>query len=213
MERTTVSVLLLCEAGIAASLLLQQFEELDELAVSWSNAKNVQFITQLESFDVIVVNYHYHQQSFYQDVLRTETLDFNLIVYNLPADISIMQLIEWKRLKGILWEDSPLDHLAKSVKEVSQGSTWLPRPIMGALLEYYRKLSIPKLNPLVLLTKRERQILERLVCGQSNKQIADGLFVTESTVKTHIYKLYKKMNVRNRGEAIDRVRSVREDVA
>ncbi len=54
------------------------------------------------------------------------------------------------------------------------------------------------------LTKREKQILDRLVQGHSNLQIAEELFVAESTVKTHVYKLYKKLNVSNRKEAVQK---------
>ncbi|MBQ3466283.1 MAG: response regulator transcription factor [Firmicutes bacterium] len=52
------------------------------------------------------------------------------------------------------------------------------------------------------LTKRERELVELIYQGKSNKDIAEELFLSESTVKTHIYNIFRKMNVKNRIEVI-----------
>lgn len=52
------------------------------------------------------------------------------------------------------------------------------------------------------LTRRECELLELIYQGKSNKDIADLLFLSESTVKTHIYNIFRKMEVKNRVEAI-----------
>ncbi|MEZ9120541.1 response regulator transcription factor, partial [Vibrio cyclitrophicus] len=52
------------------------------------------------------------------------------------------------------------------------------------------------------LTKREIQIFKRVIRGDSNLEISSDLFISESTVKTHVYNIYKKINVTNRKEAI-----------
>jgi DNA-binding CsgD family transcriptional regulator len=56
------------------------------------------------------------------------------------------------------------------------------------------------------LTPRECQILERLVSGQSNKELARALEISPNTVKTHLARLYAKLEVRNRVEAIEKAR-------
>lgn len=48
------------------------------------------------------------------------------------------------------------------------------------------------------LTPREREMVELIYSGKSNREIADMLFLSESTVKTHIYNIFRKMNVKNR---------------
>ncbi len=50
------------------------------------------------------------------------------------------------------------------------------------------------------LTKREAEVMDLLLTGVSNKEIADKLFVAEKTVKTHAWQIYKKMNVKTRYE-------------
>ena len=56
------------------------------------------------------------------------------------------------------------------------------------------------------LTPREHDILGRLVSGQSNKELARALDISPNTVKTHLARLYEKLEVRNRVEAIEKAR-------
>ncbi len=53
-----------------------------------------------------------------------------------------------------------------------------------------------------MLTIREREVLTRISAGLSNKEIASNLNISENTVKTYVYKIYKKINVPNRFQAI-----------
>lgn len=57
-----------------------------------------------------------------------------------------------------------------------------------------------------VLTERERAVLRELAAGHSNRQIADALFIGEATVKTHLHKIYGKLEVANRVQAIGRAR-------
>ena len=58
------------------------------------------------------------------------------------------------------------------------------------------------------LTPRECQILEKLASGQSNKELARLLQISPNTVKTHVARLYEKLEVRNRVEAIEKARAL-----
>jgi two-component system NarL family response regulator len=57
------------------------------------------------------------------------------------------------------------------------------------------------------LTERERDVLEALIKGRSNKEIASGLFISEDTVKSHLKTLFSKLKVRDRtGAAVEAIR-------
>lgn len=58
------------------------------------------------------------------------------------------------------------------------------------------------------LTKRERQILDTIVTGQTNKEIAEKLFISDQTVKWHLHQLYQKLGVKNRTSAIAKARAL-----
>lgn len=129
----------------------------------------------------------------------------SLIVYDVPADNSDMTLCNHPRLKGILYQEAPIDHLFRSLDAVSKNDMWLPRKLMVKMLNEFRPYAINYQELSATLTKRERQTLKRIIQGQSNLEIAEALFVAESTVKTHVYKLYKKLNVSCRKEIINKV--------
>ncbi len=129
----------------------------------------------------------------------------SLIVYDVPADNSDMTLCNYTRLKGILYQEAPIDHLFRCLDSVSNNDMWLPRKLMVKMLNEFRPYAINYQELNTTLTKREQQTLERIIQGQSNLEIAEALFVAESTVKTHVYKLYKKLNVRCRKEVINKV--------
>lgn len=67
------------------------------------------------------------------------------------------------------------------------------------------KTELEKFN----FTNREYEILQLIAVGHSNADIADQLFLSISTVKTHVSNLYVKMDVKRRGQAIDKAKRLR----
>lgn len=59
------------------------------------------------------------------------------------------------------------------------------------------------------ISKREYEILEKIAAGLSNKEIAEALFVTESTVKTHVSNLFVKLDAKRRTQAIQKAKSLK----
>ncbi len=102
---------------------------------------------------------------------------------------------------GIVPPDAPPEELAVAVAAAAQGLIVLPRPLTGRLLQEpaasVEELSDP-------LTAREREVLELLARGLSNRLIARELHISEHTVKFHISSLYAKLGVNNRAEAVSR---------
>ena len=79
--------------------------------------------------------------------------------------------------------------------------------LLGALLLFlfyfiYSIKSTKKLNTEEELSKQEKNIKNHIIAGKSNKEIAEELFISLSTVKTHITNIYHKLNVTNRKELI-----------
>ncbi len=59
------------------------------------------------------------------------------------------------------------------------------------------------------ISERERDVLTLLAAGHSNQEIADRLFISPNTVKTHLHNLYRKLEVSRRGQAVQKARSLR----
>ena len=58
------------------------------------------------------------------------------------------------------------------------------------------------------ISERESDVLTLLATGHSNQEIADQLFISPNTVKTHVHKLYQKLEVSRRGQAVQKARSL-----
>ncbi len=112
--------------------------------------------------------------------------------------------------KGYLLKDMPSEELAQAIRVVHQGYTQ-----MGpGLLEKLMSNSVPRpedvLEPdsvsqelpkeFAQLTPREREVLELVALGLTNRDIAQQLYISEGTVKTHVTHLLTRLNLRNRAQ-------------
>ena len=102
---------------------------------------------------------------------------------------------------GYLMKDCAFDELAKAVRSVSTGQTYLSPSIADVLVKGYldrvnEKLSVAR-SP---LTEREREILQLLAEGRSSKEIAAHIGVSVKTVETHRRNMMQKLNMRSVAE-------------
>ena len=87
----------------------------------------------------------------------------------------------------------------QAIRIVHQGSVWAPRKVLSMFIE--RVSSAPgRIFPAgrVAFTDREKEVLEMLVAGRSNKEIGSALGIEERTVKAHVAKMMRKVGVQNR---------------
>jgi len=95
--------------------------------------------------------------------------------------------------------------MSKAIHAVHGGEIWAERRILEKaiskpmLLPETLQLQVPGLPP---LTNREMEVLTMVLQGASNREIADQNSISERTVKTHLYRVYRKLNVKSRTKAI-----------
>jgi two-component system NarL family response regulator len=100
--------------------------------------------------------------------------------------------------KSYLLKDMPVEEIATTIRAVYAGDASLPRQVAERLTERGQRDQ---------LTERERDVLESLIRGRSNKEIASNLCISEDTVKTHLKTLFAKLRVRDRtGAAVEAIR-------
>jgi DNA-binding NarL/FixJ family response regulator len=116
---------------------------------------------------------------------------------NVEPDVEIEKDSLALGLKGVFYNNTPLSLLARGVQAILDGELWYSRKTLSQSLQRVRPVK-RRSEPLVDLTYREKQILEEIVSGETNQEIADHLNISVHTVKTHIYNMYKKLNVSNR---------------
>jgi DNA-binding NarL/FixJ family response regulator len=105
---------------------------------------------------------------------------------------------------GFLLKDVPPEQLTAAVQAVTSGNALLSPSITCRLIESYTAAPTPAQTQAIIdqLTSRETEVLRLLAQGLSNQEIADGLLVAETTVKTHIARLLAKLDLRDRVQAV-----------
>jgi DNA-binding NarL/FixJ family response regulator len=107
---------------------------------------------------------------------------------------------------GFLLKDSPAEEVVRGVAAVAAGQALLDPAVTGRVLERFRATpdAVPEHRPAAIeeLTAREREVLELMGRGLSNGEIADTLVISEVTVKSHIGRIFTKLDLRDRAAAI-----------
>ncbi|MCQ1579442.1 response regulator [Streptomyces parvus] len=105
---------------------------------------------------------------------------------------------------GFLLKDATFPELLHAVRVVAGGHALLAPEITGRLIAEFarQRVSAPPRRSIEGLTAREAEVLVLIARGLSNADIADRLTITDHTVKTHINRLFAKMGLRDRAQAV-----------
>jgi DNA-binding NarL/FixJ family response regulator len=107
---------------------------------------------------------------------------------------------------GFILKDSPAEELVMAVRSVALGDAWLDPAITGRVLATYRSAVAPSSTSSAVevseLTDRELAVLRGLASGWTNSEIAERLVISELTVKSHIGRIFAKLDLRDRAAAI-----------
>jgi DNA-binding NarL/FixJ family response regulator len=104
--------------------------------------------------------------------------------------------------RGYLLKGTPRDELFKAIRAVSAGGSLLQPIVASKLLQHIRHQNEGAAAELEPLTDRERDVLQLLAQGKSNKEIAATLVISERTAKFHVSSIMGKLGASNRTEAV-----------
>ena len=127
--------------------------------------------------------------------LRADHPDVQVLaVTTFDAEADVVGALE-AGATGYVLKDSPTEALLEAVRDAAAGRSVLSPEVQQLLV---RRMSAPR----TALSPRETEILEVLASGATNREAAKRLFISESTVKTHLVHLYEKLGVDNRTAAL-----------
>lgn len=103
--------------------------------------------------------------------------------------------------RAYLLKDAPREELFKAIRAVYKGESLIEPAVAGKVLDRFAELS-RQAQVVDALSEREVEVLKLMAKGAANKEIAAGLCISESTVKTHIQTIFQKLGVGDRTEAV-----------
>lgn len=104
---------------------------------------------------------------------------------------------------GVFFSSDSLETLEKGIRKVMDGEMWFGRQLVGELLQLYkRKVGESKPTKQIKISPREVEVLRCLSVGYSNHDVAQKLHLSENTVKSHLFNIFRKLNVKNRTQAV-----------
>lgn len=101
---------------------------------------------------------------------------------------------------GYLLKDAPSKQVVDAIRTVASGESVIQPSMTKKLFDFHQQKRDSQNNE--ELTEREKEVLICLLEGLSNKEIADKLFISDKTVKIHVSKIFKKLNVKSRSQAV-----------
>jgi DNA-binding NarL/FixJ family response regulator len=101
--------------------------------------------------------------------------------------------------RGYILKDAIDSELVSAIRSVAKGDGYISPAVSGALLNDYRK---DVTDPLDLLSNREREVLQLISEGKTNKEIANKLNLSVYTVDSHRGKIMEKLNLHSTGELV-----------
>ena len=106
---------------------------------------------------------------------------------------------------GYLPDGSHLDQIASAVHSVADGEAVVPPLMLGSLLRHVvhrRRAERAEIERLEQLTDRERQVFDLLATGLDRSAIAERLFISVGTVRSHLQRVFRKLDVHSHAEAV-----------
>lgn len=184
----------------------------DDLQLKYIGSNGAELIGKLEmdsNIDVILMDIQMPEMDGIKatELIKSKHPQIKIIMLTVfDDDENIYNAIK-AGANGYLLKDTDPESLLKGINEVMEGGASMTPSIALKALNLLRnpeKLETEETNEEINLTKREQEILEQISRGLNYHQIAVNLIISPSTVRKHIENVYKKLQVHNKVEAVQK---------
>lgn len=185
--------------GVAQLIATQpEFEVVGEAA---SGEEGVQMVQKLEP-DLVLLDVDMRGIGGLQALRQIKELNLDTQVIMLTVSDREANLTHAVRngADGYLLKDADPEELLEKLRQAARGEVVFTESLMATLVDAMRQGNQAPAND-EALTDRERQILQLIAAGKSNKHIARELGISDGTVKVHVKNLLRKLHLRSRLEA------------
>ena len=162
--------------------------------------------------DVVLLDMNMPERDGLQGIMEISKLEFGTKVLALSGydDADLIFRAMKIGAKGYVLKTMASAQLIYAIEEVLSGKIYLPLALSSRFFEYFQqsfkeesaKQESEEENLLSYLTQREEEVLELLTQGITYKGVANKLFISETTVKTHVNNIFQKLQVNDRTQAV-----------
>ncbi|MBR9727190.1 LuxR C-terminal-related transcriptional regulator [Shewanella intestini] len=131
-----------------------------------------------------------------QRLIEREHAHSHTVFINFPKQVDAKFIIHPATTLGAFYAEATLVEISAGFNELLKGRSVFPQALQQSMTNTEVEDDSEQ------LTIREREVLQALLSGSTNLDIANQLFVSESTIKTHLYRAFRKIGVSSRGQAI-----------
>jgi DNA-binding NarL/FixJ family response regulator len=136
--------------------------------------------------------------NFFGDLIKGHDKKF-ILFDTFCGEENITRAVLSKEIKGVLMGDASPLLLKKAIRAVARGEMWLNNATVKNLVSGLYALKEDKMSA---LSDREKEIVHLIAHGYRNKEIASKLFISEPTVKTHLNRIFRKLDIQSRHQLI-----------
>jgi len=134
------------------------------------------------------------------DIIKKDYTDIKILMLTMyDHDEYFMSAIR-AGADGYLLKDAPSQHVVDAIRSVSKGQSVIQSSMTKKFLSFNQPDPVQSKED--TLTVREKEVLLCLVQGMNNKEIAQALFISDKTVKIHVSKIFKKLDVKSRTQVV-----------
>jgi len=185
-------------------LQLLNFSEELEVIDSFSNAE--EFLENIDelSLDVVLMDIGLPKMNGIEcvEMVKQKKPEVQFLMYtNFEDDQKVFDALR-AGANGYVVKNANIQSIIQSISEVYRGGSPMSRSIARKVIESFHSTGLKDIK--YNLSKRESEILQLLAKGFRYKEIADKLFISTETVRTHIRNIYSKLQVQSRTDAINK---------
>lgn len=185
-------------------MVLSPQRDLQVVGEAGDGQQAIELVRQLQP-DLVVMDVrmpHVDGIAATREIVRLAPATKVLILTTFDLDEYVMDALN-AGASGFLLKDASAPELLAAIRAVHRGDSVVAPAATRRLLQRVLPLGQPRSHPsLDILSSREVEVLTHIAIGQSNTEIAEQLYLAESTVKTHINRILTKLKVRDRVQLV-----------
>lgn len=197
---------------MAGEFLSREFSSRMDLPITCVNVSADEVLPELarSAFRILITNLDLHRGRHSGLELLTEAISLHrglrgIVLGSSPACVDVLAAFRAGARGYLLESDASVETLVKAILCVHEGQVWASSAHLNLILDEFsvqmrRSRAVGQLQG--ILTERERQVIDLIMVGKSNKEIAAALQVSGHTVKNHLVNIFAKLRVTSRTEAI-----------